>query len=76
MSFLDEVHAVEHRSPGPRCVICKLLDKFDDREDIQVVMDDVTMQSSVIARALGARGEKVSPASVSRHRRRECSGTK
>jgi hypothetical protein len=73
MTFLDDARAVAAR--GPRCTMGALLEALSATEnaEVQEALDDPTIHGSGIARALLARGHKMSAATVNRHRAGDCS---
>lgn len=68
---------VAAQRPGPRCAISRLLDQLapDDAATLTAAIDDITVESSRIARALQMLDSsvRVSRSTIQRHRKRECS---
>ena len=71
MSFADEVKA-ENRGTGQRCRTCLLLEQLpaDEAAEIVAVLNDKTIPTEPITRALNNRGLDVSGNSVRKHRLR------
>ena len=71
MSFADEVKK-ENRGTGQRCRTCVLLEQLDPTEaaDIIAVLNDKTVPTEPIARAMNNRGLDISGNAVRKHRLR------
>ena len=71
MSFADEVKK-ENRGTGQRCRTCVLLEQLDPTEaaDIIAVLNDKTIPTEPIARAMNNRGLDISGNAVRKHRLR------
>jgi len=72
----DALETERRKRPGYRCTICTLLDELpaEDAEALREALGDSGIQGSQIARALQSEGHTVAQNTVTRHRRRDCSG--
>lgn len=71
MSFADEVKA-ENRGTGQRCRTCVILEQLDPNEaaEIVAVLEDKTVPTEPIVRAMNNRGLDISSNAVRKHRLR------
>lgn len=71
MSFADEVKK-ENRGTGQRCRTCVLLEQLDPTEaaEIVAVLNDKTVPTEPLVRAMNNRGLDVSSNAVRKHRLR------
>ena len=71
MSFADEVKK-ENRGTGQRCRTCVLLEQLDPAEaaEIVAVLNDKTVPTEPLVRAMNNRGLDVSSNAVRKHRLR------
>lgn len=74
MGLRDEV-AQHNRQPGSKCAVGQLIAVFPTNEVDELVelIDDMTVTAASLARVLTAREYKIAQASITRHRRKECS---
>lgn len=76
MSLADALKAESVVKKGPVCSVCALLTALDkdDAKALADALDSLTFTHTAISRALRAEGHPISPDTVSRHRKAECSG--
>lgn len=74
MGLLDDIMSEKPRL-SLKCSVAILKDQLEknDREDLETALDDVMIQSTIIARVLERKGHKISATAVARHRRGACS---
>lgn len=74
MSLRGDVAEHHLRTRGPRCSVAAIADALGaaDRADLFDLLADDGVQSSALARALTARGHRVSTCTMARHRRGDC----
>lgn len=74
MSLADALSKERNLLPGPRCTTCQLVDRLDDadRAALAMAMQDESVTTTTITRALNSEGHSISSESVRRHRRGEC----
>ena len=74
MGLADALKAESGGKTGARCAVCITFGDLDaaDVASLQAALADAHMSSAGIARALTSEGHRISPGSVSRHRRGEC----
>lgn len=72
--LLDEIRAGSVETSGRVCAVKTVLESLtpDDRSDLLVAFDDLSVTSAAIYRALNNRGVQISVFSLQRHRRGEC----
>jgi hypothetical protein len=73
---MDEFkQASEGLKKGPRCSVGQILEALPEPEaqELRQALDDISLQSTVIARVLTDRGHKVSGQTLGHHRRKACS---
>ena len=60
---------------GPRCTVCALEDVMsgDDWADFTASLEDATVTTATLARALNREGYRIPRHTLGRHRKRECS---
>jgi cell division inhibitor SulA len=68
--------AKETSRKGSMCFVCKLLPELNDEDHAELVaaLQDVTVYSTVIGKALRLEGHKVADDTIQRHRRGGCVG--
>ena len=73
MGLLDEINANRQRT-GTTCSVETVMAALDkkDRADLEAALADFGVTGSAIARALQARGHKVTQHTIQRHRRKDC----
>lgn len=56
------------------CTVKMLLDSMstEDRADLETALEDVMIQSTIIARVLERNGHKIKATAIGRHRRGAC----
>ena len=74
MSLADALEANKTMHRGPKCTLCILLNKMDQKERtvLQTALDDDTFTHAAIGRALQAEGYHITANTVQRHRTRGC----
>lgn len=74
MGLLDDIMSEKPRL-SLKCSVAILKEQLDkkDRDDLETALDDVMIQSTIIARVLERKGHKISPNAIARHRRGACS---
>lgn len=74
MSLLDEIKSHQPRL-GARCAFEYLVPSLtpNDADDLAEALADPSVTGTAIAKALAARGHKITAASIQRHRRGGCS---
>jgi NTP pyrophosphatase (non-canonical NTP hydrolase) len=57
-----------------KCTVLLLLESMspEDRADLETALEDVMIQSSIIARVLDRNGHKIKAPAIGRHRRGAC----
>ena len=71
MSLLDDAIKLQV-SPGSACQVQRLKADNPELHDELLAALDSAIHASAIVRALEVRGVKLTPESLTRHRRREC----
>lgn len=76
MALSDALKAETSKRPGPRCTLCVLDDTLTpaDRAALHAAMDDGSVTSSAISRALVTEGHDIRAETVRRHRAKQCGG--
>lgn len=71
---LADAIAAHVTTRGPRCTIALLLPGLavDERRDLEAAFANTALPATAISKGLDAVGHKVSPSSIQRHRRHEC----
>jgi hypothetical protein len=74
MGLKDALAANAVTKKGPVCTVCTAISLMpeDDRNDLQVALNDPVYTSMGIARAMKAEGYDVSGQTLQRHRRGDC----
>jgi NTP pyrophosphatase (non-canonical NTP hydrolase) len=73
VGLLDEIMS-EKPAISRRCSVQILLDSMEpkDRADLETALEDVMIQSTIIARVLDRNGHKLKAPAIGRHRRGAC----
>lgn len=75
MGLLGEVRSAQaaHRRGG-RCSVSVAIDAMEgqDRKDLMAALADESIYGSTLSRVLKARGHRVPPEAIQRHRRGAC----
>lgn len=73
MGLLDDIMD-EKPQKSRDCSVAILLNSMspDDRADLETALEDVMIQSTIIARVLERNGHKIKSPAIGRHRRGAC----
>jgi hypothetical protein len=73
MGLLEDIMGEPTRK-SRLCSVKLLMDHLDkkDRDDLETALDDVMIQSTIIARVLERKGHKIPHTAIARHRRAGC----